>query len=404
VKSIALLIALISPAHAGLIATFQTTQGDVVVELQHAAAPQAVANFITLAEGTRAWIDPRDGRIRKAPFYDGIKIHRTSNTSNFKFAQGGSPTGDGSDGPGYTFKDEFDSPLTHVPYVLSMANAGPNTNGSQFFFTGSVSQPTFDNVHTIFGLVTDPASRSVVDAMIAAGKNATTINQINIARTDAAAQAFDEHAQNLPVVFQPGGHVTVIPGVSAIWNLHPPMTTGDVFHAFRSTTLAPQSWQEIASAERHVGISTAFLTPVVVSTALDNAANPSAFYQLSVASHPGSVAPSDLANRTMVIEIGADQFSYEFNPQGSGGFLTIMYESGVEEQYPFTVIDFLSGAHNLVAVVENVGLASQYRYFRIKVGCDTATSSQINGRHATDTYNPLFPWIPFEAGLAAISR
>ena len=124
VKFAVILIALAGPLHAELFAVFQTSLGNVEVALQYDKAPQAVANFITLAEGSRPWVDPITGRIRTEPFYNGIKIHRTSNTSSFKFAQGGSPKGDGSDGPGYTFKDEFTSPLTHVPYVLSMANAG----------------------------------------------------------------------------------------------------------------------------------------------------------------------------------------------------------------------------------------------------------------------------------------
>ena len=172
-KFVIIFAALAAPLRAELLALFQTTQGNIEVALQYDKAPQAVASFITLAEGSRPWVDPMTGRLRAVPFYNGIKIHRTSNTGSFKFAQGGSPKGDGSDGPGYSFKDEFTSPLIHVPYVLSMANAGPNTNGSQFFFTGSVSQPTFNNVHTSFGLVTAPASRAIVDAMITAGPNAS---------------------------------------------------------------------------------------------------------------------------------------------------------------------------------------------------------------------------------------
>lgn len=401
VKPIVLLIALAGSLHAELLATFHTTQGNVTVSLQYGTAPQAVANFITLAQGTRPWVDSSSGRIRKEPFYDGIKIHRTSNTSSFKFAQGGSPLGDGSDGPGYTFKDEFHPSMTHVPYVLSMANSGPNSNGSQFFFTGSLAQPTFNNVHTIFGLVTEPASRAVVDAMISAGPNGTTIQSIVFSRTDAAAVAFDEQAQQLPSVFQPSGHLTATPGVSATWTYHETITTGDVLNVFRSQTLTAGSWQELAS--HHTGIEGALITPVTTTATLDNAPTPKGFYQLSVARHPGSVAPTHFANRTLLLDLNGDLFQYQFNSAGSGGLATIIPATGSNFSYSFNLLDIGSGAHNVTLILENVGLASQYRYFLAKVGCDSANSTQIDGRHTLQLYN-IFGWYPFTSGAAAISR
>ena len=200
VRFVFLLCALNCPLRADLIARFQTSQGVVDAILQYEKVPQAVGNFVTLAEGTRPWIDEKTGAITHKPFYDGTKIHRISNNDNFKFAQGGSRIGDASDGPGYTIKDEFDDTLTHVPYVLSMGNKGPNSNGSGFFFTGNIAIPSYDESYTLFGIVTDPASRAAIDAIIAAGADGTTIHQITILRTDAAAIAFDEHAHNLPTV------------------------------------------------------------------------------------------------------------------------------------------------------------------------------------------------------------
>jgi len=401
VKPIALLIALACPLHAELLATFNTTRGNVVVALQYTTAPQAVANFITLSQGTRPWVDSSTGRIRKEPFYNGIKIHRTANDGSFKFAQGGSPKGDGSDGPGYTIKDEFSPSVLHSPYVLSMANSGPNTNGSQFFFTGSLSQPTFDYVHTIFGLVTDPASRAVVDAMITAGPNATTINSIAIARTDPAAVAFDEQAQLLPVVFQPAGSLAVSRGISATWNYQTPATTGDVLNVFRSETMAANSWQELAS--HHTGIGGTQASPVSTSAVLDDASGPKAFYQLSIARHPGSVAPSHLSGRTLLMDLGGDLFQYQFNSAGTGGLATIIPASGSNFSFSFNTLDLASGGHNIIVILENPGLASQYRYFLVKVGCDSASTTQIDGRHTIQLHN-LFGWYPFRSGEAAISR
>jgi peptidyl-prolyl cis-trans isomerase A (cyclophilin A) len=414
------LIALSYPLHADLIARFHTTQGNVDVVLQYATAPQAVANFITLAQGSRPWVDPFNGRIRTEPFYNGIKIHRIANNSGFKFAQGGSARGDGSDGPGYTFKDEFVTPLTHVPYVLSMANAGPNTNGSQFFFTGSLSQPTFNNVHTIFGLVIDPASRSVVDAMITAGNNGTTINEVTFTRTDPTAIAFNEFAQNLPVVTCPGGFLSVNRGVSAVWHLDPLMSTGAVFHAYRSSTMASGSWAELESAKRHVGISSdPLIPPVVVNANLDNAETTSAFYNLWVARHPGSVTPSTLANRSVSISINEGNILYAFNNSGAAGTMTYTPISGSPIIGPFTTVNPITGlpqsptsnAHSVVFIADTPTLNP--RYFWVKTGCDTASNSLIGCHYSIDYYyynsnNPFdsnnYTWQNFTKGDLTITR
>jgi peptidyl-prolyl cis-trans isomerase A (cyclophilin A) len=117
----------------GLFADFSTSLGDFTVELDYEAAPMTVANFIGLAEGSRPWVDPRSGRIREnTPFYNGLTFHRV--IAGF-MNQGGCPLGNGSGRPGYRFRDEVDNGLVHVPYVISMANSGSHTNGSQFFIT-----------------------------------------------------------------------------------------------------------------------------------------------------------------------------------------------------------------------------------------------------------------------------
>jgi peptidyl-prolyl cis-trans isomerase A (cyclophilin A) len=409
VRFLVLLLALASPLQADLIARFQTSQGVVDAVLQYQKTPQAVANFVTLAEGSRPWIDAKTGAIAQKPFYDGTKIHRTSALDGF--AQGGSRMGDGSDGPGYTIKDEFDDTLTHVPYVLSMANRGPNSNGSGFFFTGNVTIPVYDKSYVVFGLVTDPASRAVIDAMIAAGPNGTTIHQVTILRTDAAAIAFDEHAQNLPIVSCPGGRLTVNRGVAAIWNFNPLISTGAVFHAFYSTTMAPDSWEELDFAQLHVGISQgALLTPVATTALLDNAAAPRAFYNLYVADHPGSVAPSYLNNRTVTIPLGGGTLRYAFDSSGVSGTTTYTPATGDPIVGPFTTVNPGNGvplapstdAHSLVFTADTPAL--NLRYLWIKVGCDSATNSLVTGRHSTQYYDGIFGWSPFATGPVTISR
>jgi peptidyl-prolyl cis-trans isomerase A (cyclophilin A) len=133
-----------------LYATFKTSMGDVVVQLFEDKAPKTVANFVGLASGTREWTDPKTGDKVKRPLYNGTIFHRV--IPGFMI-QGGDPLGNGTGGPGYKFEDEFNPDLRHTKGgILSMANAGPNTNGSQFFITLG---PTLhlDNRHSVFGEV-----------------------------------------------------------------------------------------------------------------------------------------------------------------------------------------------------------------------------------------------------------
>jgi peptidyl-prolyl cis-trans isomerase A (cyclophilin A) len=134
-------------------ATFVTNKGSFRVELMPDHAPKTVENFVALASGTKEWTDPRDGAKKTAPLYDGTVFHRV--IANFMI-QGGDPTGTGTGGPGYRFADEvpFDGPSFDRRGLLAMANAGPGTNGCQFFITVGAT-PHLTGKHTIFGEVTD---------------------------------------------------------------------------------------------------------------------------------------------------------------------------------------------------------------------------------------------------------
>jgi peptidyl-prolyl cis-trans isomerase A (cyclophilin A) len=143
-----------------LTATLTTNHGDVVVTLFPDHAPTTVENFVGLAEGTKEWLDPATRQVATRPFYDGLAFHRI--IKNFMI-QGGCPLGNGTGGPGFQFEDEFHPDLRFDrPYLLAMANAGPGTNGSQFFIT-VVPTDWLNRKHTIFGEVVDEASRKVVD-------------------------------------------------------------------------------------------------------------------------------------------------------------------------------------------------------------------------------------------------
>jgi peptidyl-prolyl cis-trans isomerase A (cyclophilin A) len=162
-----------------LFATLSTSAGDIRVQLFPNHAPKTVANFVELAEGGREWTDPRTGNRTSEPLYDGTVFHRV--ISGFML-QGGDPLGTGTGGPGYRFNDEIHPELQFSkPYLLAMANAGPGTNGSQFFITVGKT-PHLNAKHTIFGEVADEASRAVVDAIASTpvGRNDRPVEDVVI--------------------------------------------------------------------------------------------------------------------------------------------------------------------------------------------------------------------------------
>ncbi len=205
---VALLAILSSLASAsgqdGLFADIVTSSGNLRVELYPNEAPLAVSNFVGLVEGSQKAINPATGKLIESGFYDGVVFHRVIQNS---VIQAGSPTGIDSDGPGYSFQDEFHPSRTFDrPFVLAMANSGPNSNGSQFVITVA-STPELNNAHTIFGglikgmaiattisgVSTDQADRPLAPI---------TIESITIDRVGDDALAFQPDLAGLPVVSQ----------------------------------------------------------------------------------------------------------------------------------------------------------------------------------------------------------
>ncbi len=169
----------------GIFAKFETSAGNFTLELFYEKVPMTSANFIALAEGKQ----PNNAKPLGTPYFDGIKFHRVISKANGDgqdfMIQGGDPDGTGRGGPGYSFKDEFVTGLKHdVPGILSMANAGAGTNGSQFFVT-ILPTPWLDNKHTVFGKVTE--GQDVVNNM----KVNTVINKVSIIRVGKLAKKFD---------------------------------------------------------------------------------------------------------------------------------------------------------------------------------------------------------------------
>lgn len=169
---------------AGTYAIFETSQGNIVIKLLDKEAPKTVENFVGLAEGTKEFTNEKTGKKEKRPFYDGLIFHRV--IPDFMI-QGGCPQGSGMGGPGYKFADEFHPSLKHSKAgKLSMANSGPNTNGSQFFITVAAT-PWLDNRHTIFGEVVEGQDVANKISTVARDRNdrpntAVTINHVKIER------------------------------------------------------------------------------------------------------------------------------------------------------------------------------------------------------------------------------
>ena len=166
----------------GLYAKMQTSKGEIVLRLFYKRAPLTVSNFVGLAEGSKEWKDPVTSKARKTRYYDGLSFHRV--IKDFMI-QGGDPLGTGTGGPGYTFQDEFHPELKHSKSgILSMANAGADTNGSQFFIT-HVPTPHLDNKHSVFGEVVE--GMKVVNDIV----KGDLINSVTIIRKGESAKSFD---------------------------------------------------------------------------------------------------------------------------------------------------------------------------------------------------------------------
>ena len=163
----------------GIFAEIQTNKGNIILKLESEKAPVTVANFVSLSEGTNPMVE---ANFKNKKYYDGLVFHRV--IEDFMI-QGGDPTASGSGGPGYRFDDEITDLVHDGPGILSMANAGPGTNGSQFFITHKAT-PHLDGKHTVFGKVVDATDQAVVNAIVKGDK----IISVTINRKGDKAEAF----------------------------------------------------------------------------------------------------------------------------------------------------------------------------------------------------------------------
>lgn len=315
-------------AQDGIYADFTTSMGSFTCKLHYDKAPKTVANFIALTTGERAWLDLPTGAAKRTPFYDGLTFHRV--VSGFVI-QGGSRKGDGTDGPGYTFQDEFEPTLRHSKAgILSMANSGLNSNGSQFFITLAATS-YLDDVHSVFGEVT--SGLSVVQAIgnVPVDTNSKPVTPIImqsvvIRRVGAAAQAFDVSVQGLPSVGGAGPNF-VRSGASAL--LQFPKSLYSEYTLFDSSNLT--TW-----TKSKVGL---YVTspPSSDLDVTSSAAGLAHFYRVAQVAYPGPLfTPPSVAGTTLQLNftVGASG-TLQFNFDNSGGGTT-SYSGGTITSYSWS--------------------------------------------------------------------
>jgi len=316
-------------AQNGIYADFTTSMGSYTCKLEYAIAPKAVANFIGLATGQRPWLDLPTGVARTNTFYNGLLFHRV--VAGF-IIQAGSPNGQGNDGPGYVFPDEFSPSLRfNSPGILAMANSGTNSNGSQFFITVA-STPFLNDVHTIFGELT--GGTNVVVAISQVATNASghpltnvVIQNVSIRRVGTAAQAFDINAQNLPIV-------TNLPPKIANSGSQVSISFSNTLFAdnrlYSSTNLS--TW-----SSELLGIETAL---PITNTLYRLKDAPSRFYSVAQVKYPAStLAPKTLFNRTLTLNFNAG-FGVITNIFDSAGNGIYFYKSGTNSSQGFTAYNW----------------------------------------------------------------
>jgi peptidyl-prolyl cis-trans isomerase A (cyclophilin A) len=314
----------------GIFADFTTSLGTFTCQLSYSNAPKAVANFIGLATGERPWLDLTTGQVRSDPFYDGLTFHRV--IKGF-MDQTGSRNSLGTDGPGYAFVDEFSSLLTfNTPWVLGMANSGPDSNGSQFFVTVE-PYTSGNNVYTVFGRVV--SGTNVVAAINQVGTDANDkpltnvyLQRVTIRRVGDAALAFDINAHGLPVVTNLP--LSLVRGSGSVSLLFSNRSYADN-RLYSSTNLT--AW-----TPRKLGIEIG--APSSNSISVPSVA-PEQFFRFAQVQYPSStLAPKDVLNRTLTLNLvytgGKATNTIGFNSSGGGTYALAGSPSGTVTSYSWS--------------------------------------------------------------------
>lgn len=302
--------ALGAPSPDGLYATFHVRRGSAAMgeftcRLEFQKVPRTVASFVGLAEGSNSWLDLIGNRVAARPFFDGLSFHRV--VAGFVI-QGGSPNGQGTDGPGYTFPDEFDPTLRHHKAgILSMANSGLNSNGSQFFVTLAPT-PHLDDLHAVFGEVVE--GMGVVTAV----QQGDIMERVAITRLGPAARAFDVHAHKVPITMGVPSTLRATPGGFALEydraaNSESFLLASDDLAGWR--LLAKEGWQGPVTAPLRLDITAA------------TTGRSAAFFQVVRVQYADPVysPPSPVGRRVTLTDGGGFTLAFAYTNATSGTYL-----------------------------------------------------------------------------------
>lgn len=319
-----------APSADGLYSVFIVKRGAASVgefscKLEFAKVPRTVANFVGLAEGSRTFVDFQRGYATRRPFYDGLTFHRV--VAGFVI-QGGSPKGDGSDGPGYTFRDEFDPTLRHSKAgILSMSNNGLNSNGSQFFVTLAAT-PELDDLHSVFGEVVE--GMSVVDSV----QQGDVIERVTIVRNGAVAQAFDAGGHGLPAVVEAGPALATTP---AGFELNYTQPANAEFFVFQSDALA--TWSRLAGKELE-GVAPVVAPRDVSSVTAGKAMQ---FFNVARVQYPDAIfTPPTVAGKKLSLANVSDAgtFALDFSLTNAAAGTYVLTPSGSAPLGPHPVLSY----------------------------------------------------------------
>jgi len=313
----------------GIFADFTTSMGNFTCQLDFTNAPRTTANFIGLATGQRAWLDLPTGRARTNAFYNGLTFHRV--IAGF-MNQAGSPNGLGTDGPGYSFTDEFSPNLVFDSFgVLAMANSGPNSDQAQFFITVEPFAGG-NNVYSIFGRLTSGSNVVYAINHVATDANSkpltnVVMQQVSIRRVGTAAQAFNINAQGLPIV-------TNLP-------LRIATAASQVTLSFSNRLYADN---QLYSATNVTGTWTPDELGIEVTTPISNSvqqakAAPRGFYSLAQIQYASSTfAPKAVYGRTLTLNftVGPYLTTITFDSSGGGTYTEVGYPPGTVAYYAWS--------------------------------------------------------------------
>lgn len=381
------LLSIAGKSSAQMYADVLTSEGSFTCELNFKQTPRTVASFVSLAEGTRQWVDERNGALSTLkpaqPFYSGITFHRVINQQGFKIIQAGSKRGDGTDGPGYEFPDEMNVNLPDTyrfdqPYYLAMANSGPNSNGSQFFITGEAI-PGLEGKHTVFGKVV--SGQSVIEAILGTSVDVNdrpvddvTIQTITIRRTNKEAQKFKPSSLKLPTLSVPSFTTTVAP--SPAYTNRYSLSQGQRSELLVYATIDPakNTWQKLNSRW--------YAAPASIPKYYDITypeGNPiTGFRPIIVKYNTDAVSPGTLLGCKLSLENNEGAYLFSFPTVGAMSYTFTPVGSAIPQNGTITSnsLEFQLSPHHATVAFE----LDQQKIIYLQLGFDRKVKNNLYGR------------------------